>query len=70
MLIDMSPENAEAELLHLVRLKDAKSFTLNVICLDGRWTIVSDDLDHSGLRAIGEGAWFKSGSQVKLGWRC
>lgn len=58
ILIDMSPENGEAELLYVIRLKDAQSFTLNVNCSDGRWSIVVDDLDQAGVRTIGEGSCF------------
>jgi hypothetical protein len=54
---------AEAELLELIRLHDAKHFTLSITCADGRWTIAVEALDGQAGVAIGNGdsfsgAWF------------
>ena len=61
--INMTDENAEAELLALLRGQDSKNFSLTVTCDDGRWTVSTSDNDH-GTKAIGDGssfaeAWFR-----------
>jgi hypothetical protein len=58
IVVDMTPERAEVELLYLLRLQDASSFALSVTCSDGRWTVISEDLDGIAGRAIGEGSCF------------
>ncbi len=69
VVVDMTPEKAEEELLELIRLQDSTSFDLTITCSDGRWTITGEDLDGVAGRAIGEGdsfaeAWFSQ----KPGW--
>lgn len=61
--INMTDDKAEAELLELIRLQDAKDFTLFMSCSDGHWTIAMEDLDGCAGRSVGESecypaAWF------------
>lgn len=67
--IDMTPEKAEAELLELIRGRDAKGFQLSVAVSDLRWTVMVEDIEGASGRTIGEGdsfaeAWFDQ----KPGW--
>ena len=55
----MDTSKAEAELLELLRLQDAKNFTLAVTVADGQWTVATGDLD-SGVHAVGHGSTFEA----------
>ena len=52
-----SPEEAEKQLLDLVRGQDTKAFTLTISCVDGRWTVLTTDHASGGHR-VGHGACF------------
>lgn len=67
--VDMMDGKAEAELLELIRQKDATNFTLAISCADGRWTVAMEDLDGDAGISVGDGdcfpaAWFG----VMPGW--
>lgn len=55
-------DDAEAALLELVRLQDAKDFRLTIASDEGGWMVKTENTD-SGLCAVGRGndfarAWF------------
>ena len=55
-------DDAEAELLELIRLQDAKNFRLTIASDEGGWMVRTENTD-AGLCAIGQGnnfarAWF------------
>ena len=67
MEIDMTPENAERELLELIRLEDAQRFTLQITVDDGQWMVATGDPAIAG-PAVGRGAsfaeaWFSQNPQ-------
>ena len=62
--VDMSDENAERQLLELIRLQDSQNFTVTIACDSGQWSVSSTDHDGMSGGAVGRGdsfaeAWFR-----------
>ena len=62
--INMSKEEAERQLLALVRLQDSQNFTVTIICDGGQWSVSTRDTDSLAGDAVGRGesfaeAWFR-----------
>ena len=52
-------DDAERQLLELIRLQDAQNFKLSITCVDGGWTVtVTDPTGENPGAAIGQGVSF------------
>ena len=52
-------DDAERDLLELIRLQDVQNFTVSITCVDGGWTVtVTDPTGEQPSSTIGRGASF------------
>lgn len=50
-----SLDQAETDLIEVLRLNDAQNFTLSVTCRNGWWQVITTDLDQSHPDLVCEG---------------